>query len=183
MHRVISLYFTGQFGKFLVAGRSAALANFASRFAFEPGARLLKRRRRGLWRGLITAFSLKKAFVFPVSGRPPREEMSWCFLFNALAFPIVVGASVILNAYVSADGCPKISAKPARTEPPSCASASISPRISSSRFEIIEVRRGIDPPVFGDPAHSDQCQIGPAEAIPSVRLIHKAVALPFMTMR
>jgi len=100
LQRVISLYFTGQFGKFLVAGGLAALMNFASRFAFEPGL--------GFWGGVVaaygvgflTAFSLNKAFVFPVSGRPLREEMGWFFLFNALAFPIVVGASVILNAYV-----------------------------------------------------------------------------------
>jgi putative flippase GtrA len=100
LRRVLSLYLTGQFGKFLIAGGLAALANFASRFAFEPWF--------GFWGGVVaaygvgffTAFALNKAFVFPASGKPLREEMGWFFLFNALAFPIVLGASVVLNAYV-----------------------------------------------------------------------------------
>ena len=35
MRRVISLYLTGEFGKFVLAGGTAAAANFASRFAFD----------------------------------------------------------------------------------------------------------------------------------------------------
>jgi putative flippase GtrA len=100
LQRLISLYLTGQFGKFLIAGGFAALANFVSRFAFEPWL--------GFWGGVVaaygvgffTAFILNKVFVFPASGKPLREEMGWFFLFNALAFPIVLGASVVLNAYV-----------------------------------------------------------------------------------
>ena len=100
LQRLLSMYLTGQFGKFLVAGGLAALANFASRFAFEP---LL-----GFWGGVVaaygvgflTAFVLNKLFVFPASGKRLREEMGWFLLFNALAFPIVLGAAIMLNAYV-----------------------------------------------------------------------------------
>jgi putative flippase GtrA len=100
LQRLISLYLTGQFGKFLIAGGLAALANFASRFAFEPWF--------GFWGGVaaaygvgfLTAFFLNRAFVFPASGKPLREEVGWFFLFNALAFPVVLGASVVLNTYV-----------------------------------------------------------------------------------
>ena len=100
VQRFISLYLTGQFGKFLLAGGLAALVNFASRFAFEA--------ELGFWAsvvaaygvGFLTAFILNKAFVFPASGKPLHEEMGWFLLFNALAFPIVIGASVVLNDYV-----------------------------------------------------------------------------------
>lgn len=100
MQRLFSLYLTRQFGKFLVAGGLAALANFASRFAFEP--------QLGFWAsvvaaygvGFLTAFFLNKAFVFRASGKPLHKEIGWFFLFNALAFPVVVGASIVLNAYV-----------------------------------------------------------------------------------
>jgi putative flippase GtrA len=100
LQRFVSMYLTGQFGKFLIAGGLAALANFASRFAFEP---LL-----GFWGSVVAAFGvgfmsgfiLNKLMVFPASGKRLREEMGWFLLFNALSFPVVLGASVILNAYV-----------------------------------------------------------------------------------
>jgi putative flippase GtrA len=94
------LYLTGQFGKFLLAGGFAALANFLSRFAFEPRLGFSASVVAAYGVGFLTAFALNKAFVFPASGRPLHEEMGWFFLFNALAFPVVVGASVALDAYV-----------------------------------------------------------------------------------
>ena len=100
MQRLLSLYLSGQFGKFLIAGGLAALANFVSRFGFELWF--------GFWGsvvaaygvGFFTAFFLNRAFVFPASGKPLHEEMAWFFLFNALAFPVVLGASIALNSYV-----------------------------------------------------------------------------------
>ncbi len=100
MQRVISFYFTDQFGKFLVAGGLAALANFASRFAFEPGLGYLGGVIAAFGVGFLTGFVLNKVFVFPASGKALHEEMGWFFLFNALAFPVVIGASIVLNAYV-----------------------------------------------------------------------------------
>ena len=100
MLRLLSLYLTGQFGKFLIAGGLAALANFASRFAFEPFLGFWGAVAAAYGIGFLTAFVLNKLFVFPASGKRLRVEMSWFFLFNALAFPLVLGASFVLNAYV-----------------------------------------------------------------------------------
>jgi putative flippase GtrA len=100
LQRLHSLYFTTQFGKFLVAGGFAALANFLTRFAFEPFL--------GFWRsvtaaylvGFLVAFALNKIFVLPGSGKSLRQELGWFFLFNAIAFPVVIGASMLLNTYI-----------------------------------------------------------------------------------
>lgn len=100
LRRLASLYLTGQFGKFLIAGGFAAIANFLSRFAFEPF--------MGFWAavaaayvvGFLTAFFLNRVFVFPASGKPLHQEMAWFFLFNALAFPVVILAALGFDRYV-----------------------------------------------------------------------------------
>jgi putative flippase GtrA len=100
LQRLFSMYLTSQFGKFLIAGGLAALANFASRFAFETFL--------GFWGGVaaaygvgfLTAFVLNKLFVFPASGKRLHEEIGWFLLFNVLAFPVVLGTAVVLNTYV-----------------------------------------------------------------------------------
>jgi putative flippase GtrA len=43
--------------------------------------------------GVVTAFTLNRIFVFPASGKPLHHEMSWFFLFNLIAFPVVIAAS------------------------------------------------------------------------------------------
>ena len=97
MRRVISLYLTGEFGKFLLAGGTAAALNFASRFAFEPFMPFAAAVAAAYGVGVVTAFSLNRIFVFPASGKPLHHEMSWFFLFNLIAFPIVIGASAGLS--------------------------------------------------------------------------------------
>ena len=100
LKRLAGLYLTGQFGKFLIAGGFAALAKFLSRFLFEPFT--------GFWQavalayivGFLTAFFLNRRFVFPASGKPLHQEMAWFFLFNALAFPVVVFAALGLEHYI-----------------------------------------------------------------------------------
>lgn len=77
MQRLVAVYFTGQFGRFLIVGGVAAFGV-----------------------GFLSAFILNKVFVFPASGKPLREEMGCFFLFKALAFPVVLGASILLNAHV-----------------------------------------------------------------------------------
>ena len=100
LQRLLSMYLTGQFGKFLIAGGLAAMANFGSRFAFEPWLGFRGGVVAAYGVGFLTAFILNKLFVFPASGKRLREEMGWFFLFNALAFPVVLGAAIVLNAYV-----------------------------------------------------------------------------------
>lgn len=84
---------------FLIAGGCAALANFASRFAFEPSLGFRGAVAAAYGVGLVVAFTLNRAFVFPASGKPLHTEVGWFCLFNALAFPVVISASILLNAY------------------------------------------------------------------------------------
>lgn len=100
MQRLYSLYRTDQFGKFLIAGGLAALANFTARFALEPLLGFLQSVIAAFAVGFLVAFLLNKIFVFPASGKPLRQELGWFFLFNAIAFPVVIGASIFLNIYV-----------------------------------------------------------------------------------
>jgi putative flippase GtrA len=93
MRRVISLYLTGEFGKFILAGGTAAAVNFASRFVFEPYMHYAAAVAAAYGVGVVTAFTLNRIFVFPASGKPLHHEMSWFFLFNLIAFPVVIAAS------------------------------------------------------------------------------------------
>lgn len=97
MQRVISLYLSGEFGKFLLAGGTAAAVNFASRFAFEPYLPYAGAVAAAYCVGVITAFTLNRIFVFPASGKKLRHEISWFFLFNLLAFPVVIAAAAGLS--------------------------------------------------------------------------------------
>lgn len=97
LQRLTSLYLTGQFGKFLIAGGLAALANFASRFAFERSVSFWAAVSLAYLVGFATAFTLNRLFVFAASDKPLHHEIGWFFLFNILAFPVVVGAAFGLN--------------------------------------------------------------------------------------
>ena len=97
MRKVISLYLTDEFGKFLLAGGTAAAANFFSRFAFEPFMPFAAAVAAAYGLGVVTAFTLNRIFVFPASGKKLRHEISWFFLFNLLAFPVVIGVSAALS--------------------------------------------------------------------------------------
>jgi putative flippase GtrA len=93
MRKVISLYLTGEFGKFVLAGGTAAAANFASRFGFDLLLPYAGAVAAAYGVGVVTAFTLNRMFVFPASGKKLRHEISWFFLFNLIAFPVVIGAS------------------------------------------------------------------------------------------
>ncbi len=93
MRRIVSLYLTGEFGKFLLAGGTAAALNFASRFLFDPVMSYWAAVAAAYGVGFVTAFTLNRIFVFPASGKPMHREISWFFLFNLIAFPVVIGAS------------------------------------------------------------------------------------------
>jgi putative flippase GtrA len=97
LQRLVSFYLTGQFGKFLVAGGFAALANFASRFVFERSVSFWAAVSLAYLVGFATAFVLNRLFVFPASEKPLHQEIGWFFLFNLLAFPVVVGAAFGLD--------------------------------------------------------------------------------------
>jgi putative flippase GtrA len=95
--RLIRFYFSGVFLKFLLAGGLAALVNFLSRFALQPAVGFDAAVALAYLAGFLTAFFLNRAFVFPRSGKPVRVEMAWFFLFNLIAFPVVVALSIVLR--------------------------------------------------------------------------------------
>jgi putative flippase GtrA len=97
MRRVVNLYLSGEFGKFVLAGGTAAALNFASRFVFERHMPYAAAVAAAYGVGVITAFTLNRIFVFPASGKPLHHEISWFFLFNLLAFPVVIGVSAALS--------------------------------------------------------------------------------------
>ena len=112
MRRVVNLYLSGEFGKFVLAGGTAAALNFASRFVFERHMPYAAAVAAAYGVGVITAFTLNRIFVFPASGKPLHHEISWFFLFNALAFPVVIAVSSGL-AWLFAHGIDKALAKAA----------------------------------------------------------------------
>ena len=67
--------------------------NFASRFVFEPHMPYTLAVAAAYGVGVVTAFTLNRIFVFPASGKPLHHEISWFFLFNLIAFPVVIAAS------------------------------------------------------------------------------------------
>jgi putative flippase GtrA len=100
LRRVAAFYWNGVFAKFLVAGGLAAVANFAARPVLEPEVGFGPAVALAYLVGVATAFTLNRIFVFPASGKSLRIEMGWFFTFNALAFPVVVGGSMLLRAFV-----------------------------------------------------------------------------------
>jgi putative flippase GtrA len=100
LRQLIAFYWNGVFLKFLLAGGLAAFANFASRIAVQPLVGFKVALVIAFFVGLTVAFVLNRAFVFPASGKPLRQEMSWFLLFNLIAFPIIIGGSVLLRDYV-----------------------------------------------------------------------------------
>ena len=106
MQRLLAFYWNGVFAKFLLAGGLAALANFASRIALQPFVGFNPAVALAYLVGFSVAFALNRVFVFPASGKPIRQEMTWFFVFNLIAFPVVLGASVVLRDYVFAPFLP-----------------------------------------------------------------------------
>ena len=87
--RVLSLYLSGQFGRFLLAGGLAAIVNWVSRFAFNLAMSYAAAIVAAYALGMAVAFVLNKRYVFPFSERPLAAEMSFFVLFNLAAFPVV----------------------------------------------------------------------------------------------
>ena len=102
MQKLIAFYWNGVFAKFLLAGGLAAVANFASRLALQPFVGFNPAVALAYLIGFSVAFALNRIFVFPASGKPIRQEMTWFFVFNLIAFPVVLGAAIVLRDYLFA---------------------------------------------------------------------------------
>ena len=113
MRKLIAFYWNGVFVKFLAAGGLAALANFVSRIAVQPLVGFKAALFVAFFVGLTVAFVLNRAFVFPASGKPIRQEMTWFLIFNLIAFPIIIGGSILLRDYVFGHFLPRALAEAA----------------------------------------------------------------------
>ena len=107
LRQLIDFYVNGVFARFLVAGGLAALANFGSRLGLQPFTGFDAAVVLAYLVGFTTAFVLNRAFVFPRSGKPMRVEIGWFFLFNLIAFPVVVVSAILLRDYVFSHFLPR----------------------------------------------------------------------------
>ena len=95
--RFRSLYLSGQFGRFLLVGGLAALANWLSRFVFNLVMSYAAAIVAAFALGIVVAFVLNKRFVFPYGQRPVTAEISFFVLFNLAAFPLVWVIAYVLG--------------------------------------------------------------------------------------
>lgn len=102
LRRLVGFYVNGLFARFLLAGGLAAVANFAARLLLQPHMGFRPAVVVAYLVGFLTAFTLNRLFVFPKSGKPVRVEMAWFFVFNLIAFPVVVVSAVLLRDQVFA---------------------------------------------------------------------------------
>ena len=100
LQRVLSLYLSRQFGRFLIAGGLAALLHWLSRFAFNLFMSYALAIVAAYAVGMAVAFALNKRYVFPYSRQPLAAEMSFFVLFNVAAFPFVWVAAYVLGELV-----------------------------------------------------------------------------------
>jgi putative flippase GtrA len=100
VERVISLYASRQFGRFVLAGGIAALLHWLSRFLFNLFMSYAIAIVAAYAVGMAVAFALNKRYVFPYSRRPLAGEISFFVLFNFAAFPFVWVAAYVLGELV-----------------------------------------------------------------------------------
>ncbi|MDP3175695.1 MAG: GtrA family protein [Phenylobacterium sp.] len=100
IRRILAFYLNGSFARFLLAGGVAAGVNFASRIALESKLGFVTAVLTAYAIGFVVAFFLNRYFVFPATGKPIRQEMAWFLVFNLIALPIVLVASVLLRDHV-----------------------------------------------------------------------------------
>ena len=81
-------------------GRLGGFSEFCEPLRFRAGARLLKRRRRGLWRRVSHGLQSQQGLRLSRLGQAAARGDGLVLSVQRARVPIVVGASVILNAYV-----------------------------------------------------------------------------------
>jgi putative flippase GtrA len=97
IQRVLSVYLSRQFGRFLIAGGFAAIVNWLSRFAFNLVMSYAAAIVAAYAAGMAVAYVLNKRYVFPHSCRPVAAEISFFVLFNLAAFPVVWAIAYVLG--------------------------------------------------------------------------------------
>jgi len=98
--RIIALYFSQQFARFLVVGGIAVVLHWLSRFAFNAFMSYGWAIVLAYLVGILVAFVLNRAYVFPYSERSVEAEMFFFFLINIGAFPFVWVAAYVLGEWL-----------------------------------------------------------------------------------
>jgi putative flippase GtrA len=102
VRRLVSLYVSVQFARFIAVGGAALLIHWLSRFAFNEildyGWAIVLA--YGL--SMSVAFILNKIYVFPSSRRSYAFEVTAFFSVNIAAFPFVWVAAYVLGEWVLA---------------------------------------------------------------------------------
>jgi putative flippase GtrA len=93
-----------QFAGFLVVGASAAAVNWLARVAFSWWVAFGWAVVAAYAVGMTVAFILNSRYVFPRSRRPKAQQARDFILVNAMAFPIVWGASIGIEYLLRAAG-------------------------------------------------------------------------------
>lgn len=89
-----------QFLKFLLAGSTAALANFGSRIYLSHWMPYVPAIVIAYLIGMLTAFALNRAFVFRSADNPLHHQAWWFTLVNVAAVLQTAVISVVLARYV-----------------------------------------------------------------------------------
>jgi putative flippase GtrA len=100
MKKIAGLFLSREFLLFLMAGGTAAAAQWGSRFLFSHYVAFAWAVALAYLVGLATAFALNKLFVFGASGRSVTREMTYFALVNAISFPIVWVVSIVLGEMI-----------------------------------------------------------------------------------
>ncbi|HEX5213405.1 MAG TPA: GtrA family protein [Pseudolabrys sp.] len=107
LRQIASLYLSGQFGRFLIAGGVALLLNWLCRFVFNWFVDFGWAVVLAYAVGIAVAFVLNKIFVFPYSERSLNFELFLFFLVNIAAFPYVWSIAYVLGEWVLVHWMPK----------------------------------------------------------------------------
>ena len=107
LRRLAAFYWSGQFARFLAVGGVALVCHWLSRFAFNVFVSYAWAIVLAYLVGILVAFTLNKIYVFPYSQRSLNFEISFFFLVNIAAFPVVWAVAYMLGEWILVDYLPR----------------------------------------------------------------------------
>jgi putative flippase GtrA len=100
VRKIVALYASPQFGRFLLVGGAAVLLHWLSRFVFNWFVGFGWAIVLAYCVGLAAGYVLNKIYVFPYSGRPLNTEILLFVVVNLAAFPLVWVGAYVLGEWV-----------------------------------------------------------------------------------
>jgi putative flippase GtrA len=85
-----------QFVRFLLAGGTAAAANFLSRFLFSQFVPYVPAITLAFVVGLLTGFTLMRAYVFLGGAGKPARQASYFLVVNVAALAVTIAVSIVV---------------------------------------------------------------------------------------